>query len=375
MVSALAGRCQTKCNFLSIEDSSTVCAVAERQTVAGRNPAAAVMLETGMDLPGHFLALIQQAQMREQRGEFDAAVALYEQASAVNPGHALPFTRRGILRLRQHLGNPGQPRRIDPARPAVMMLNLGYNGRFGNQLLQYGLLRLYAERLGAQVLTPDWIGRDLFALNDGLPVAAYAGRTIDEATLLGVLAGRAESGATNVNATGYFCGSTVDWSAGRAKFQRWFEPVPKVRIVADACWRKLKKMGRTVVAIHVRRGDFSGGRFWPTPAEWYLAWLKQIWTGLPTPMLYLATDDPKVATEFADYPLVMANDLSAPLPGAEFFIDHWILRHADVLGTSNSTFSGTAALLNTRMAHCWRPDRTVAGLRPFDPWVEPVLLE
>ncbi len=362
--------------MFTTEDALNACKIAEAQIAAGRLQAAETILATVLEHFAEFFpALLIQARMCETQSDFTGAIALYERASAVNPGHALPFTRRGILLLRQHVGNPGSPRRLDPARPAVMMSNLGSNGRFGNQLLQYGVLRLYAERLGAQVLVPDWIGRDLFALNDGLPIIAHAGQTIDEAAMLAVVSGRAAQGRTNVDSTGYFCGNTADWAAGRAKFQRWFEPVPKVRTVADACWRKLKTMGRTVVAIHVRRGDFTGGKFWPTPTEWYLAWLKQLWPELPAPVLYLATDDPKVAAEFADYPLVTAEELSAPLPGAEFFIDHWILRHADVLGTSNSTFSITAALLNSRTDHCWRPDRAVAGLRPFDPWAEPVLLE
>lgn len=35
-------------------------------------------------------------------------------------------------------------------------------GRFGNQLFQYAYARAYAESIGAELHTPDWIGRDLF---------------------------------------------------------------------------------------------------------------------------------------------------------------------------------------------------------------------
>jgi hypothetical protein len=39
---------------------------------------------------------------------------------------------------------------------------LGNYGRFGNQLFQYAYARALAEQLGAELHTPDWIGRELF---------------------------------------------------------------------------------------------------------------------------------------------------------------------------------------------------------------------
>jgi hypothetical protein len=52
-----------------------------------------------------------------------------------------------------------------------------------------------------------------------------------------------------------------------------------------------------------------------------------------------------------------------------------VLRHADWLAASNSTFSITAALLNAKARHCWRPDRAIGKLREFNPWASPVLLD
>jgi hypothetical protein len=40
---------------------------------------------------------------------------------------------------------------------------LGNYGQFGNQLFQYAYARAYAEKMGAELHTPDWIGRSLFA--------------------------------------------------------------------------------------------------------------------------------------------------------------------------------------------------------------------
>ena len=362
--------------LLNAEELERACGLALRQFVAGRGAAAQTILSAVLEQQSDFFpAHVLLGHFAEQRGDFAAAVANYEAASAANPGHALPFTRRAILKLRQWLGSPATPLPLDPKKPFVTMSNLGVNGRFGNQLLQYGLLRLYAERLGVQVATPDWIGRNLFALNHALNPNTKSLVTVSEAAMLDVISGRATEGVTNADTTGYFCGDTTQWAVGKKQFQTWFEPIPEVRVLADAALLKLKKRGSTIVALHVRRGDFTGGTFWPAPTEWYLTWLKKIWSKLPAPVLFLATDDSAVAGEFTGFPLVVANDLNAPLAGAEFFIDHWVLRHADVLAASNSTFSVTAALLNKQGVQCWRPDRGVAGLRPFDPWMEKVLLD
>jgi hypothetical protein len=51
----------------------------------------------------------------------------------------------------------GKPRVI------VTVSCLGNMGRFGNQLFQYAYARAYAESIGAELHTPDWIGRQLFA--------------------------------------------------------------------------------------------------------------------------------------------------------------------------------------------------------------------
>lgn len=363
-------------SLLTVADAQNAVQIALRQAAAGRLRAAeAIVVAVQEYFPDFFPALLVQAQLKERAGDLAAAVQSYERAIAANPGHALAFTRRGIIKLRGHLGSPRAPRAADETRPFVAMTNLGANGRFGNQLLQYGLVRLYAEKTGAQLRVPDWIGRDLFGYDDPMPGGARSDSTLGEADILAVVAGAETAGRTNVDVSGYFCGDTVAWAARRADFHRFFAPVQKVRTWADAGLKRLKRQGRTLVAMHIRRGDFGQGQFWLAPATWYAEWLQRLWPTLEKPVLFLATDDPSVAAEFQRYGVVTAADLAAPLPGAEFFLDHWVLRHADLLATSNSTFSITAALLNTGPVRCWRPDRAFGGLRDFEPWAENVLLD
>src|ERR1700681_1079230 len=74
-----------------------------------------------------------------------------------------------------------------PQAPHVLTQSgLGTNGRFGNQVLQYGVQRIVARQAGMSVQTPAWIGQYLFGHEDppvtlrGLPLIAE-GRDFGEA--------------------------------------------------------------------------------------------------------------------------------------------------------------------------------------------------
>ena len=65
--------------------------------------------------------------------------------------------------------------------------------------------------------------------------------------------------------------------------------------------------------------------------------------------------------------------LGVDIPGADFLVDHHILRHANHLAISNSSFSFTAAMLNAHAGSFLRPDPTLQELVAFDPWASEVL--
>ena len=46
------------------------------------------------------------------------------------------------------------------------MIIVRLNGGLGNQLFQYSFLRTQAERLGVKFYCPNWIGDEIFDLND-----------------------------------------------------------------------------------------------------------------------------------------------------------------------------------------------------------------
>lgn len=357
-------------------DANMACSIAQSEASRGNVEAAEAILRRTLSTTRHYRSLTLLAIVRELRGDLAEALALYARCEEECPGDAFPFTRRALIHYRSRLGNPPTPRPFEPNCAFVAMPSLGANGRFGNQLLQYGMLRLYADRFGLQPAVPDWIGRDLFGLDDPVAAPGATGtETLSEDAAIAALAGRPTPAPANVNLHGYFCGATSNWAHHRDAFRAYFTPAGPAQVAASGAETRLRQMGQTIVGVHIRHGDFGGDRFWIAPTEWYLRWLSDLWPHLHEPVLFLATDDPAVAAEFRAYRPVIATHLAHPLPGAEFFLDHWLLRQATYLAVSNSTFSYTAALLNPHTPRVFRPDRALSALRPCDPWAEKVLLD
>jgi hypothetical protein len=302
------------------------------------------------------------------------ALAAYETAGKINPGQSTPFSRAAMIRFRMAFGQPQWPRPPNGvSRGRIQMTRLGSYGRFGNQLLQYGFIRLHAAEHDLIAEFPDWIGRDLFDLVDPLPSAALP--LIDEKDF-DVSDALSRTGRTLAerDVSGFFCGSTAEWGDRAAEFRALFTPGGKIRPLLDRAWHTLDD-ARTVVAIHLRDADFGYGRFWIAPVEWYLAWLRTIWPTLKAPVLYVATDNTALLPRFAEFSPWHASRLGVEIPGADFMVDHHVLRNAAAVAISNSTFSFTAAMLNERALGFMRPHPDRRELVPFDPWASPVLLD
>jgi hypothetical protein len=322
-----------------------------------------------------FSAALLHGDSLARQNRADEALAAYAHASELIPGHSAAFSREYCLRLERMLGAPPARRSAPAGGPRVQMTSLGMNGRFGNQLLQYGFLRLYAASQGLTAETPDWIGQYVYGCSD--PGISTTLPVLDEDAmdLMAALRGASAAPPRNGDLRGYFCGDTRRWGAVAGDFRKLFEPVPAIRRVLDAARARLLERGRTVVAIHLRRGDFGYGRFWIAPSRWYLDWLRGIWPTLERPILYLASDAPDAGAAFAEFSPVRHHDLDAGLEPLPLLIDHFILSRADHLAISNSSFSFTAAMLNPHLTSALRPDPDRRELVAFDPWAAPVLLD
>ena len=324
--------------------------------------------------PGPLGALLREAQILEHQGRGREAVAAYDRAIAEYPGHAFAFTRRALLLFRGTFGPPPPPAEPKKGISRVSMSTLGMNGRFGNQLLQYGFLRAYAAEHGLCAEAPDWIGRDLYDLDDPLPAAPLTLVREDQFDFVASLNRRIPQVFRDADLWGYCCYPTGGLSRHRELFRALFRPGRRMATMLADAHAAVRARGDTLVAIHLRRGDFGYGRFWIAPAAWYADWLEAIWTRLRRPVLFVATDDPAAAASLARFAPVLASDLGPEIPGAEFFRDFHLLTQADVVAISNSSFSFAAALLNSRATAFMRPDRERGALVPFDPWDAPVLL-
>jgi hypothetical protein len=312
----------------------------------------------------------------ERAGRTEAAVEQYEICMQLRPGMANAWTRRNLIVLRRHLGRsvaPGvRPRKADAAG-LVQMSTLGSNGRFGNQLIQYAYLRAYAETHSLELATPDWIGRDLFGLNDPFVEWPLPQLRETEFDLPSMLERTSERARADVDIWGFFVGSTSALSRFRHRVLSWFQPAPPFAEAIDKGLKKLRDGRQTLVAVHLRRGDFGYGPYWIAPATWYREWLEAVWPTLERPVLYVASDHPATCAELARFEPLTARDLGVVIPGADFFMDFMVLARSDVVAISNSTFSFSATMIGSSTQTCFRPDRAAKTLVRYDPWRGPVL--
>jgi hypothetical protein len=258
----------------------------------------------------------------------------------------------------------------------VRMSTLGYNGRFGNQLFQYAYLKHYAQQENLTPECPPWIGNSLFGQQTQLsehelPIYREHKGAIDD-----MIQFDPQQHRKNFELWGYFQ-DTYHWAENKAAFWDLFQPLPFVKDPLDAAIGRLRAGNRTLVGIHIRRGDYDGGgpASWPAPEAWYLRWLQGLWPTLCDPILYVATDDPgNVLPHFAGYSPKSGSDLNVAINGAEYYSDFYVLSQCDVLGISNSTFSFAAAMMNQTAAVFSRPDPIQQAMVQFDPWSSPVHL-
>lgn len=100
-------------------------------------------------------------------------------------------------------------------------------------MFQYSVARAYAESIGAEFRTPDWVGRKLFeGVHDKLMEGPALPNAHDEVL----------DGSTNLHLHGYYQKSEHVALLSRAKLKEWFRP-------------KNPKQGHELV-VHQRRGDY-----------------------------------------------------------------------------------------------------------------------
>jgi len=269
-------------------------------------------------------------------------------------------------------------------KPAVTISSLDIN-RFGNQIFEYAFLRIYAKQHNLRCETPTWIGQYLFGHQDPpisrkLPEVREV-RDQDGNFSVWFAEGLIPNAPTiykNVDFLGYCQYHTKYYAPYKDYVRSLFKPATEIETKMQGAIACLRSLGKTVVGLHLRRGDYSQFNtvpFLPAPSEWYKEWLRGLWERLDEPVLFIASDEiEKVIGDFAEYSPVTAKDLGADLAEAEFYPDFYLLSQCDVVAISNSSFSFAACMLSETGKFFFRPDWSAQKLIPFDPWnSEPLL--
>ena len=290
----------------------------------------------------------------------------------------------------------------DSDRGVLAMSGLGEVGRFGNQIFQYAFLRICAKVSGMSVETAPWIGQDLFGHNDP-PISRELEYLVENdfgfEVVLEILPellpflekrrGRKSRrigvdgmvhGLPSGDVYGVFQPHTRHFRPHKDFFRSLFKPQEDLRPWLDEPLTLLRERGKTVVAIHLRTGDYTWlpHLAWVlvVPPEWWAEWLESIWGDLDDPVLYLCSNDVgSVRRCFQKFNPVTAEDLKVPPPerlrgkSVDFYRDYHVLTQADVVGVSNSSFSFSAAMLNERARTFVRPHWDFeTRFTSFDPW-------
>ena len=254
-------------------------------------------------------------------------------------------------------------------RRELAMTTLGQNGRFANQLFQYAFVKLHAARHGLTPQLPAWVGNALFGANDAPPRRALpAARQTSPVAADDAVAASAKP-VQNVDLWGYFQYHSRFYAPDKAAFRALLQPTAPVKACLAAALARLMAGKRTLVALHLRRGDYGYGHFFVAPSAWYRDWLAAVWPALPDPLLYIASDEPRaVLDDFADYAPASRADLGELDLPLDAYADFFVLTQAHALAISNSSFSFAAAMLNETAAAFLRPRLGLGKLIPFDPY-------
>jgi hypothetical protein len=151
--------------------------------------------------------------------------------------------------------------------------------------------------------------------------------------------------------------------------------------------RELREGEATPIGLHLRRGDTGRDIFYFTPNEWYLAWLEEHWDRFDRPRLFVATERPADIEAFHKYNPVTSSsllslkadryalynylpyDLRNPTAQSmDWFPDWYLLTQCDALVFGESTFSFSAAMMNTKVQECWQSRLSTRSFIKLDPW-------
>jgi len=296
----------------------------------------------------------------ERNGRIDDALQSYKKATAKLEGLGTAFNYYLACVLNKYgvqYVTPSLPRKNCHF---IMSEFCGYEGRFGDTIGQYVMIKCLEKTTGMQAVFPYWYGRRLF-VNASEPVVECMADC--------------KYGAQNEYLNGFNkVQLTLDLDTNylRTEYdtrntklflfnnQGWLDNILRpCDLLVDILHRvqsALKERGNTIISTHVRLRDFKYRC--PkniTPFDVYKHWFKDNISHYDKPVIFLATDDEREARAGLGVPnIVTLADLGLKIePDLEMFYDYAGLCAADVLVSSRSTFCKTSTLFNKNKKELW----------------------
>jgi hypothetical protein len=237
------------------------------------------------------------------------------------------------------------------------------DGRMGNQMFQLAFAHAAARRLGTRYVyarppfKDDILGPPLWRLFDigewghaGVRLARYAAflarhgprapnvavpHDVEPAAILGTL----REGVVYI---GFY--QSEQWFAGyEDQVRAMFTPLPRFEAEFEA-----RRPERPYICMHVRRGDYLATGGWALPTSWFLAALEAVPDRERYDVIVVSDDPAAVRQELRGVGEFRCEPNS-------MMVDLLLLMNADVVITSNSSFSWWGAWLNRRDAHVIAP--------------------
>lgn len=281
-------------------------------------------------------------------------------------GKATLYARASLLTRLDWLATP-------PEDAVVQISMFPQLGRFANRMFMYANLLLYGLRSCCRVEIPAWDESEMFAIklpepSVALPQQMFAPFHGAERHLLHL-----DRAITGVDFFAYFQELTDIHVLYKPFIRRLLTPSGYYTGAINEWLAEEVPPGSTLVALHVRRGDYLnyGDSPWfrAIPVEWYLDWLPPVLARIEKPVLYVATDDVEnILPRFEQY-----NPLIAPVSqlvesAFSFLVDFHVMRRAKVLAMCNSSFSRMGALLGDDDKQVYIPNCPEKRFEPYEPW-------
>ncbi|MBF0452307.1 MAG: tetratricopeptide repeat protein [Candidatus Magnetomorum sp.] len=295
--------------------------------------------------------------------KYEQGIHFIKKSESIVPGSGWIFTYKTIFQINHHYGSIAnsnickKPQVLHHSdyQGVISMNDLGIRGRLGHQIQYYLGLKKYARKHNYCLEVSDWLGRYLFEGCDD-PFVSDIYDTIDstDPAFIRSTEDNCSPPKKKFNLRGS-CFHMPTTSEEKQHIQQLLKLRPFWRKKLEPCITRLKKHHKTLLTIHVRRGDFiKDGRYVPSN-QVYLKWLEKIWPDLDQPVLYLSSDEAeKIQADYWKFNPFIGRDFGKIFCFDDFLTDFYVLSHSDIVVVAQSSFSRIAAMCNEKCSQFYR---------------------